>query len=301
MPADKIVVVAGATGRFGGLVDVLLAHGHTVRALTRDASSAPARRLAQLGADVRHGDFDDPGSIARAAAGADALFATGTAHRVGPEGELRHGRGLAGAVAEAGIDHLVYISGDGAAADSPLPLFRAKFAVEHHIASLRVPHTIIAPTYLMENLFNPWNLPALRSGILPSPIAADAPLQQTALADVIALAVRAIEQPDRFVGRRIPVASDELTGVDAAAAIADRIGVELRPREARGDQLPPALRALFGWLASPGHSVDIEALHREHEDIEWHSYAAWVEAHRPRFRELCPDVKNLHASPRTEP
>src|SRR5947207_1446671 len=76
----------------------------------------------------------------------------------------------AGAAAEAGVAHLVYVSGDGAAADSPVALFRAKFAVEHHIASLGLRHTILAPVYLMENLFNPWNMPAFRSGLLPSPI-----------------------------------------------------------------------------------------------------------------------------------
>jgi uncharacterized protein YbjT (DUF2867 family) len=301
MSTDTTVAVAGATGRLGALVEVLLARGHTVRALTREVDGPLARRLAQLGADVRHGDFDDPGSIARAAAGADALFATGTAHRAGPDGELRHGRAMAGAAAEAAVGHVVYVSGDGAAADSPLPLFRTKFAVEHHIASLGIPYTIFAPTYFMENLFNPWNLPALRSGVLPSPIAVDASLQQTAVADVIALAALAIEQPERFVGRRIRVASDELTAREAADAIAAELGVELEPRVVSADQLPAGLRALFGWLAAPGHDVEIGALHRELPEIEWHAYGHWVRAQRPRFRELCPVVKNLHPARRTEP
>jgi uncharacterized protein YbjT (DUF2867 family) len=301
MRTSKTVVVAGATGRLGGLAPILLARGHTVRALTRDPTSALARGLERLGADVRQGDFDDPGSIARAAAGADALFATGTAHRAGPDGELRHGRGLAGAAAEAAVKHLVYVSGDGAAADSPLPLFRAKFAVEHHIAALGIPHTILAPTYFMENLFNPWNLPALRSGVFPSPIDVDAPLQQTAVADLIELAALAIEQPERFIGRRIGVGSDEVTARDGSAAVAATLGVELEPREVPADRLPAGLQALFGWLAAPGHSVALEELHREHAEIAWHTFDQWVESQRPRFRELCPDVKNLHAAPRTEP
>jgi uncharacterized protein YbjT (DUF2867 family) len=39
MPIDrtrKRVLVAGATGRLGELVDVLLTRGHVVRAMTRD-------------------------------------------------------------------------------------------------------------------------------------------------------------------------------------------------------------------------------------------------------------------------
>src|SRR5436305_2488129 len=181
MRISRTVVVAGATGRLGGIVDELLARGHSVRALTRDPASASAARLRELGAEVVEADFDRPDSIADAAAGADALFATGTAHRSGPDGELRHGLAVADAAAAAAVSHLVFVSGDGAAADSPLPLFRSKFAVEQRIRSLAVPHTIIAPVYFMENLFNPWNLPALQRGILPSPIPVDLPLQQVAL------------------------------------------------------------------------------------------------------------------------
>jgi uncharacterized protein YbjT (DUF2867 family) len=295
MPTSKTVLVAGATGRLGLLADVLLQRGHGVRAMTREPGSPEARRLQQLGAELVHGDFDDPGSIELAARGADAVFATGTAHRAGPEGELRHGHSVADAAAAAGVPHLVYSSGDGAAPDSPLPLFRAKAAVEHHIASLGIPHTILAPVYFMENLFNPWNLPALRSGLLPTPIPPDVPMQQVAVADLVAVAAIAIERPDEFAGERIAIASDELTAQDAAAAISDKIGVELEPRQAPADQLPPALGALFGWLEHVGHSVDVDSLHTRLADAGWHRYADWVESVRTRFRELCPDRGVLRA------
>ena len=124
--ARKRVLVAGATGRLGGLVDVLLVRGHMVRAMTRDPGSRAAARLRDAGGEIVFGDFDDPASLATAASGIDTVFATGTAHRVGPDGELQHGRNIAAAASEAGVSHLVYCSGDGAAADSPLPLFRVK-------------------------------------------------------------------------------------------------------------------------------------------------------------------------------
>jgi uncharacterized protein YbjT (DUF2867 family) len=79
-----------------------------------------------LGAEVVPGDFDDPATIEAAAAGVDAVVASGTAHRSGPSGELRHGRNIAEASAAAGVPHLVYCSGDGAAEDSPFPLFRGQ-------------------------------------------------------------------------------------------------------------------------------------------------------------------------------
>src|SRR5919204_401244 len=58
--------------------------------------------------------------------GADAAFASGTAHRAGPEGEAGHGANLAEAIAASEVSHLVFVSGDGGGPDSPLPLFQGK-------------------------------------------------------------------------------------------------------------------------------------------------------------------------------
>lgn len=95
----KAVLVAGATGRLGALACVLCARGHSVRAMTRAPDSSVATRLRAIGVFPVYGDFEDAASIEAAARGADAVFATGTAHRVGPAGEARHGRNLADAVA----------------------------------------------------------------------------------------------------------------------------------------------------------------------------------------------------------
>ena len=62
------VLVTGATGKQGGhLVGELLAGGHSVRALTRRPESPAAAALAKRGVTVVSGDFDDQGSLDRAA------------------------------------------------------------------------------------------------------------------------------------------------------------------------------------------------------------------------------------------
>ncbi|MFL5908322.1 MAG: NmrA family NAD(P)-binding protein, partial [Solirubrobacterales bacterium] len=176
---------------------------------------------------------------------------------------------------------------DGAGPDSPVPLFRAKWEVEEAIRAAGIPHTILAPTYLMENLFNPWNLPALHAGVLPSPISVGRPLQQTAVADLLSLAALAIERPDDFADRRIPVASDELTGEDSAAAISEVIPRTLEPRQSPAEALPPGVRLLFAWLESAGHQVDIDELRDGFPQVGWHRYGAWARTQLDRFRELC--------------
>ena len=291
MPTEarpKTVVVAGATGRLGVIVEILLARGHSVRAMTRDPSSPAAALLGGLGVDLVFGDFEDPASIETAAAGADALFATGTVHQAGPDGELRHGRNVADGAAAAGVAHLVYSSGDGAAHDSPLPLFRVKARVEEHIRSVGVGYTILAPVYFMENLFNPWNLPALSRGILPSPVPADMPLQQVAIADLAALAALAIERGDELAGQRIRVASDELTAEQAAAVVASAVGLDLEAQRIAPEELPSGPRALFDWLERVGHDVDISALRRRYPEVGWRRYADWARSKRSRFGQLVP-------------
>jgi uncharacterized protein YbjT (DUF2867 family) len=288
MRSRKTVLVTGATGRLGAIVGVLLARGHRVRATTRDPMSDAATRLRSQGAEVVPGDFDDPSTIRAAVADVDAVFATGTAHRAGPAGEIRHGRTVADSAAAAAGPHLVYCSGDGAAEDSPLPLFRGKFKVEQHIRALRVPHTILAPTYFMENLFSPWNLPVLRAGTYPSPIPVDRLLQQTAIADLIAFATLVIERPAEFLGQRVELASDELNGDAAAAALSRVLNRDIHAEQVTTARLSPPVRALFAWLERTGHAVDTKALRRRYPEVGWHRYEDWARLQLSRFTDHCP-------------
>src|SRR5215467_2486395 len=127
------VLVAGATGRFRPIVPLLLERGHHVRAGTRDRDSAAARELAVLGAELVVCDFDDPSTIEDAARGADAVFASGTAHRVGPDGEVRHGNNLVEAMNAAVIGHVVYTSGAGADRHTAVGVFERKWQVEERL------------------------------------------------------------------------------------------------------------------------------------------------------------------------
>jgi uncharacterized protein YbjT (DUF2867 family) len=291
------VLVAGATGRLGGLVDVLQARGHFVRAITRTPESPAAQRMRSRGIEVVYGNHDDLASLTLAAAGVDALFATGTAHKAGPEGERRHGLNLAAAASAAGVPHLVYSSGDGASPDSSVPLLRVKHEVEEHIRSLPIAHTILAPVYFMENLFNPWNVGALRAGTFPAPIPVAQPLQQLAIADLLSLVAKVIEQPERFAGERIAIASEELTAVKAADVLSAILPRRFDAEQVSAEQLPPPLQALFSWLQVDGHHVDIAALHRLHPDVRWHSYGAWARRQRASFGELCRQARAVAGAP----
>jgi uncharacterized protein YbjT (DUF2867 family) len=267
------VLVAGATGRFRPIAELLLERGHGVRAGTRDRRSPEAQELAGLGADLVGFDFDDPVSIEEAAHGVDAVFASSTAHRAGPDGEIRHGRNLADALSSAGIGHLVYSSGAGADRSTGVPIFEGKRQVEEYLNARRLPATILAPVYLMENLFNPWNVPALASGVFPSPVPPRRAIQQIPVVDITGFAVHALEHRDELLGQRIELASDSLTGLEEAHIISAASGRELETRE-----VSPAggLQVLFEWLDRVGFAVDIGALRRDFPDVRWHSFSDWA-------------------------
>src|SRR5215471_3587924 len=283
--AARRILVAGPTGRFGGITGLLLARGHAVRAATRDPAHPEAARLAAAGADIVRADFEDPGSLAAAARGMDAVFASGSAHRAGPGGEERHGRNLAKALSAVGAPHLVFVSGAGADMHTGVPILEAKQAVEQRIRDLRLPATVIAPVYLMENLFNPWNQAAIRAGVVPTPVPPGLRLQQVATSDILALSVLAIEHPGVFVGERIQVASDAPTGEEAASALSALLGRNFTARQLAGPDLPRGLAALFGWLENNPSPVDIGALHGRFRAIAWHRFGNWANDQQARLAE----------------
>ncbi len=105
-----------------------------------------------------------------------------------------------------------------------IPHFESKYEVEQHIRRLRIPYTVVGPVYFFENVFNPFVLPGLRRGALAMPLPADRPLQQISVQNIAAFAVMALENRDSLLGKRIDIASDELTGEQTARILSEVSG-----------------------------------------------------------------------------
>jgi uncharacterized protein YbjT (DUF2867 family) len=282
MPKPITVLVAGATGRQGGAVArLLLEKGHRVRALTRRPGSQAAAGLHVLGADVVEGDLDDGAAVRRAADGADAFFLMTTPFQEGPVAEARQGRRAAEAARDAGVGHLVYSSVGGADRGTGIPFFDSKHEVESYLHELGLPFTVVAPTFFMENLFVPASLAALRAGVLSLPLSPGRKLQMVPLADIAAFVRVVLERPAAFRGARVELASDELTGPEAAAVLARVTGRAMEYRETPLEAVRVQSEGYFRmweWLGRVGHDTDVGALRREHPDVGWHSFAEWARA-----------------------
>jgi uncharacterized protein YbjT (DUF2867 family) len=274
------VLVAGATGRLGGpLADSLIDRGHRVRALTRDPGSAAVGRLRRRGAHIVLGDLDDPPSLHRAAAGADAVFVLSTPHHgTGPAAEARQAISLADAAVAAGAGYLVYASAAGALQARGVPMLDSKRRVEEHLATLPVPHAVIAPAYFMDNLDYPWNRAVLRAGQWPIPLPPDRTVQLIPAIDMARFAALVIEQPGDFAGRRVELASDEVTGPEAARILSGILHRPITHPQAMPGPLAP-MAPFFRWLAGTGFHADIRQLCTRYPEIGWHSLRQWAAKH----------------------
>lgn len=276
MSVSRPVLVTGATGNQGGATArELLARGWRVHALVRDLDKLAARRLRELGAVLVQGDLDDAGSLRKAMAGVHGVFSV-QALAYEPDtlaAEVRQGKIVADIAEESGVAHLVYSSVGGAERDTGIDHFESKARIERHILDLDLPATILRPVFFMNNLLHYADADDER--VLSLPVDPARPMQFISTDDIGAFAADAFEQPDRFIGRQIELAGDELTFPQVAEVYQRVTGVPTRL------EALPIQERMFQWFAEAGYQADIPALRR----------------HRPRMLTLEQFLRRRLAAP----
>lgn len=274
------ILVTGATGQQGGAVAHELLHqGHHVRALTRNPDSPAAHHLKKQGAMAFAGDFNDPASIEQAADGADAIYAMGTPFEAGISAETAQASAIADAAKTVGCPHLIYSSVASADQNTGIPHFDSKYAVEQYIQQLGVPHTIIAPSFFMDNVLSPFTLPGLQEGKLMQALPADRRLQSVAVRDIAAFTSYILDNSTEFLGRRIDIAGDELTGQQYADAISLASGRAITYLETSLDDMRAMsedMASMYEWFDTAGYHVDIATLRQDYPEVGWHTFAEWA-------------------------
>lgn len=256
---------------------LLLSKGHTVRALTRKAGTDAAKELSGLGAQIVEGSIEDTSSLTKAAVGVDAIFGVTTPFEEGMDAEVRQGRSLVDAAKSAGVS-LVLNSVAFAWAKTRIPHFESKWKVEEYLGTQGIRHTIIGPCYFMDNAIAPWSLPAIRDkGVVANPASPDLPQPMVAVEDIAQADVLAIEQPDRFNGKRIDVASDVVTGEQITQFLSEATGKQLKYMEVpKASVEDEDLRLMYEWYEHSRPTVNLAGLRREMPEIRWTSYREWA-------------------------
>jgi len=277
------ILVTGATGSQGHHVtNALLERGHSIRVLTRKPDSPRARELAARGATIVRGDFEDRASLDAALLGVEVVYGMGTPYEKGVETETREGLALVDAASAAnGIQHFVYSSVADADKNTRIPHFDSKYHIEQRLLAKRLPYTILAPVFFMDNAFAPWMAGGLKQGTIALPMPVDRVLQQVALDDYAKYVARVIERRSEYLGKRINVASDELPWKQAIEILSRVTGRPISYQETSLEQAraySADTAAMFEWFDKVGYSVDIPALRREAPEVGWHTYEAWAKA-----------------------
>jgi uncharacterized protein YbjT (DUF2867 family) len=248
MADKKIIAVLGATGaQGGGLARAILADpkgGFAVRALTRDVNSEKAKALAEQGAEVVAVDVDDPESLKKAFAGAYGAFCVTFywAH-FSPEKELAEAKAMAEAAKQAGLKHVIWSTLEDTRKwvpldDDRMPTLMDKYKVPHFDAkgeadgvftSLGVPVTLLLTSFYWDNFIyfgmGPKKGPDGKLAIA-FPLD-DKKLPGIAAEDIGKCAYGIFKRGSEFIGKKVGIAGEHLTGVEMAAAISKALGHEV--------------------------------------------------------------------------
>jgi uncharacterized protein YbjT (DUF2867 family) len=162
-----MILIAGGTGRLGSLVvERLASRGHRVRILTRDPSCAG--HLSGGRVTVMMGDVRDRERLQLAFAGVETVVSAVHGFNESARDSLmsvdRDGNANLIDAAQAAGAGFVLISTVGAAADSPMELFRAKYAAERSAIRSGIPCTIVRATAFLELWIELLQQTAARSG-----------------------------------------------------------------------------------------------------------------------------------------
>ena len=277
--------VLGATGAQGGaVVKALLDGGAAVRGITRRIDSPSARRLTDAGVEVVAADLDDEAAVTRAFTGVDGAYALTTPFEDGPEAEVAQGNTIIAAALAAEVPHLVFSSVADADQHTGIPHFDSKAAVEESLAGSGLSHTIVGPAYFYDNMLG--GLDDIRAGVLTLPLPADVTLQHLSRRDLGRFVAAVMADPDPVRGARIDIASDAPTPRQMAEALTVAVGRPVRLATSDPDDIGSEdMRAMFGFLARGGYTVDIPELHGRYPQIGWQSFTDWIETDlRPLLR-----------------
>lgn len=225
-------------------------------------------------ADVTHED-----SLDTALLGVDIVFSMTAPLHNNHGNEFSQGINMVDAAKAAGVSHFVFSSVASANKNTGIPYFETKYKVEQHIVRSGIPYTIISPTAFMENFIQPFTLPNIRQGKISRALPASQTVQLIAVEDIGSFAAHVIEHRETFLGKRIDIAGDELTGDETAAILSKVIGKPIKyeafpPDDMRSQN--PDLAIMLKWQEKNNYTADIRSLRKDYPDVKWNTFEEWT-------------------------
>lgn len=245
------VAVVGATGFQGGAVARLLVERHhRVRTLTRRPEGD---RPPLPGAEFVPGELGGPRDVRRLFEGVTHAFVT-MPLVYDTERVRGFARNIARAALDMGVERLVFN------ANTRLPqgptsvaAFETRRVAEEVFRSSGLPLVVVRPPVYLDNLFSPWNGPALvNEGVLAYPLPAGTPVAWLSHRDLARAAYAALTG-EGLEGRTFDIGGAvSLTGHELAAAFERGLGRSVRYVPLQPEVFELGLTQLLGPQTAAG-------------------------------------------------
>jgi uncharacterized protein YbjT (DUF2867 family) len=266
MSSSRIIAIVGSTGaQGGGLARAILADpagGFRARAITRKAGGDKAAELRKLGAEVVEADLDDEASLAKAFDGVyGAYCVTNYWEHFTPAKEVSQARNMAQAAKAARLEHVIWSTLEDTRKRVPLsdprmptlmekykvPHFDAKAEADAVFAEAGVPTTFLLTAFYWENFIYFGMGPKKGADgkfALTMPMGS-ARLSGIAAEDIGKCAYGLFKQGKQWIGKRVGIAGDHVTGAQMAADMSKALGKDVAynvvtPEAYRGFGFPGA-------------------------------------------------------------
>ncbi len=248
MENRKIIAVVGATGaQGGGLVLAILNDGSKkfeVRGISRDITSAKAKELSKLGAQMVQADLDDKSSLVSAFKGVHGVYCvTNFWEHMSPEKEMAQAKNMAEAAKEAGVQHVIWSTLEDTRKWIPLsdkrmptlmgnykvPHFDAKGASNLYFEKSGVPYTFLLTSFYWENFINFGMGPQKdKNGKLSIALPmGNKKLPGIAVDDIGKCAYGIFKGGKKYQGKTVGICGDQLTVKEMAATFSSVFGTDI--------------------------------------------------------------------------
>ena len=117
------------------------------------------------------------------------------------------------------------------------------------------------------------------AGQLALPLSSSTTLQQSALENIGEFSALVLERRKPFLGKRIDIASDEVTGEQAAKILSNELRQRIRYVPVPLEQVYQAnedMARMYDWYEKVGTGINISALHQEYPEVNWLSFKDWA-------------------------
>ncbi|MCW5982804.1 MAG: NmrA family NAD(P)-binding protein [Bryobacteraceae bacterium] len=171
---------------------------------------------------MRYADLDDADSMAEAFSGEYGVYGVTTmlkpTGKLDMEMERRQGRNIADACVANFVEHLVLSTipyfGDGPAL---VPYIRSKLDIEAYVVEKAVPYTFLGPGSFMDEIGGEY-LP-VKKRVLTGQAADDVKIPYVACRDIGEFARLAFARPSAFIGRKLTLIGDFISGEELAQVL----------------------------------------------------------------------------------